>query len=67
MNAAKDVFKTWYTANYDEQEGEDDIKALFKEAFEAGMVSGIVFVQSNFLNLVENLIDDYEGFQNEND
>ena len=65
MNAAKDVFEIWYTANYDEQEGEDDIKALFKEAFEAGMVSGFVFLQTQFIDLVNVVIDDYEGFVNE--
>lgn len=66
MEAAKDVFETWYSANYDEKAGEEDIKQLFKEAFEAGMVSGIVFLQTQFLNVVDVIIDDYEGFQDEN-
>jgi len=66
MKAAKDVFETWYAANYDEKAGEEDIKQFFKEAFEAGMVSGIVFLQTQFLNVVNVIIDDYEGFQDEN-
>jgi len=61
MKAAKDIFETWYEANYDHKPGEDDIKELFREAFEAGMVSGLAFIQTH----ADKLMDDYKGFQDE--
>ena len=62
MKAAKDIFETWYEANYDHKPGEDDIKELFREAFEAGMVSGLAFMQTH----ADKLMDDYKGFQDAN-
>lgn len=61
MKAAKDVFELWYNANYDHKPEQDDIKEMFKEAFEAGMVSGLAFMQ----NHADKLINDYKGFQDE--
>ena len=65
MKAANEVFETWYSANFVEEKGDDDIKALFREAFEAGMVSGIYFVETNLTTFAEKLTADYEGFHNE--
>lgn len=65
MKAANEVFETWYSANFVEEKGDDDIKALFREAFEAGMVSGIYFVETNLTTFAEKLTADYEGFDYE--
>jgi hypothetical protein len=65
MKAANEVFETWYSANFVEEKGDDDIKALFREAFEAGMVSGIYFVETNLTTFAEKLTADYEGFHDE--
>ena len=61
MEAAKNVFETWYNANYDHKSDQNDIKEMFKEAFEAGMVSGFAFMQTH----ADKLMDDYKGFQDE--
>jgi hypothetical protein len=67
MRVAKDVFETWYSSNFDEKAGEEDIKALFKEAFEAGMVSGFYFMETHLAGhvnaYVEEITADYGGFQ----
>ena len=47
MKAANDVFENWYSSNFTHEKGDEDIKALFREAFEAGMVSGIYFIETN--------------------
>jgi len=65
MKAANEVFETWYFSNFVEEKGDDDIKALFREAFEAGMVSGIYFVETNLTTFAEKLTADYEGFHDE--
>ena len=61
MKASEGCFETWYNANYDHTKADDDIKQLFREAFEAGMVSAAVYTQA----FIDDLIDDYEGFQDE--
>jgi hypothetical protein len=70
MRVANDVFETWYSSNFDEKEDEKDIKALFKEAFEAGMVSGFYFMETHLAGYVnayvEDITKDYRGFQYEN-
>jgi len=65
MKVANEVFENWYNSIYDHKPGEDDIKELFREAFEAGMVSGITFMQARMIKDAEYLIEDYKGFQDE--
>ena len=62
MKAVKDVFENWYSSNFTHEKGDEDIKALFREAFEAGMVSGLAFMQTH----ADKLMDDYKGFQDAN-
>ena len=62
MKASEGCFEAWYNAKFDYDKADDDIKELFKEAFEAGMVSGAVYAQA----FLDDMINDYKGFQNEN-
>jgi hypothetical protein len=63
MESAKDVFENWYNAIYENEKGDEDIKEMFREAFEAGMVSGIAFIQEGINNYANVLTKDYKGFQ----
>jgi len=65
MESAKEVFEKWYNATYDSDKGDEDIKEMFREAFEAGMVSGIAFIQEGINNYANVLTEDYKGFQDE--
>ena len=65
MRAAASVFETWYSANFVHEKGDEDIKKFFREAFEAGMVSGLAFIQQSVQDDVELLMQDYKGFQDE--
>ena len=65
MKAANEVFENWYSANFTHEKGDENIKALFREAFEAGMVSGIYFIETNTSTFAEKLTADYKGFDNE--
>jgi hypothetical protein len=65
MKAANEVFENWYSSNFTYQKGHEDIKAMFREAFEAGMVSGIYFIETNTSTFAEKLTADYKGFDDE--
>ena len=66
MKAASEVFMHWLNdQGLDEVDNED--AEFLQEAFEAGMVAGIMFLKTQTNAIAEEMIEDYAGFDAEDD
>jgi hypothetical protein len=66
MKAASEVFMHWLSdQGLDEVDNED--AEFLQEAFEAGMVAGIMFLKTQTNAIAEEMIEDYAGFDAEDD
>ena len=64
MKAASEVFMHWLNdQGLDEVDNED--AEFLQEAFEAGMVAGIMFLKTQTNAIAEEMIEDYAGFDAE--
>ena len=61
MKYADEMFKTWVESSYDNLE--EDIVEILKEAFDAGMAAGVVFVKQSAELAADSFLDDYQGFE----
>jgi hypothetical protein len=61
MKYADKMFKTWVESSYDNLE--ENIVEILKEAFDAGMAAGVVFVKQSAELAADLFLDEYQGFE----